>query len=536
MNPKYYAALRNYCSRYGIDWRFDTIQNPITLIWEVLKVVNKLTQDMIELKELMKNELENIVNEMVEDGTLGSLINDVLFNTKADKRDSISIKEFTKDSIDDLGAIINMLLENNYNIIYLDGRNYSVKTKIDITRDNIVIDGEGATLTCEFDGLPYMMTVTEVSDFTIKNVNFNSNNRGRGGLDLIRSKRSIVENCRFTGYTFDFGWYATDSLLLVDGSPDTLINSCHFYDSGYLSGTTTSQLNRAISFGKLSDNSVVSNCSFNNLSQGIVIDADNVIISGNSFREIRDNNIYTFAKNVLIDSNYFHNGYDEGVVVSGDNVTISNNTFINCVNRAIALNGNSELIRVINNSVKTETAGMFLESRNNTFRVNTLIIDGNTFSIKDTVGGLREFIMNVLHVDYLKLTDNVFTVNGNSVKNIMRQGETIKSLIIHGNIFRSLIGTDVNVKTGPGTTVWTKILNNYLENTRAPKSFTSLPFMQSNVAYEVNGGKALFQVLAIPTFTGQVGDMALNISGVSGQPFGWVYTADGWKSLGSVTA
>lgn len=140
MNTKYYAALRNYCTRYGIDWRFDTIQNPITLIWEVLRVVNALTKDMDEMKELITQELQNLINELVEDGTLEEIINVELLSQKLDVSEFEKIQIIIDESnFADIQSIID---ENPDATLKFKKGNYTINESI-IMKNNSLIGEDG---------------------------------------------------------------------------------------------------------------------------------------------------------------------------------------------------------------------------------------------------------------------------------------------------------------------------------------------------------------------------------------------------------
>lgn len=90
-----YARLKAYCLRHGLEWRFDTIYSPLHLIWEIIKLLNTVVTDMDDLKVKMDDLIasiegtieQEVIDKLLEwknDGSLETLINDALFNQKAD--------------------------------------------------------------------------------------------------------------------------------------------------------------------------------------------------------------------------------------------------------------------------------------------------------------------------------------------------------------------------------------------------------------------------------------------------------------------
>lgn len=130
----YYGAIKGFCLKWNLPevWNSDRITGA-NLIYEVIKVINamiveqKAMKEMIEEFLLMFNEdLNDTVKEQLtvwlNDGTLGDVINETLFNSKVDN------SEF--DSYKDQQTLIDQSQNQHLNNIDNNIVNINVKTSV----------------------------------------------------------------------------------------------------------------------------------------------------------------------------------------------------------------------------------------------------------------------------------------------------------------------------------------------------------------------------------------------------------------------
>jgi len=247
---------------------------------------------------------------------------------------------------------------NENSVVYIPN-DYTIGISSMLTvQGNKQIISDGGKILCLTDGLYSTLQVNQGEDILIKGITFDMNLKGRTSIDIANTNRYTIENCKFTGYTAEFGWYATDGGIRVDKSKDGIIKNNFFYDHGTGYGTTTETLNRCIGLGSGCNNTLVEGNSFTRVSQAIVTDSPNIRIVNNHFEDIEDNSVYCVggSENVIIDSNTFFNALDECIVLSGvGQFTVSNNNFDEVRNKCIAINSTLKNVSIIGNNFRCTT-------------------------------------------------------------------------------------------------------------------------------------------------------------------------------------
>ena len=202
------------------------------------------------------NSLQKIIIDENQAANLQGQITDL-----GSQLDTMAIDVSTQD---DLIKAINKV-SNGGSIIL--NNNIDISTQIIIDK-NITFDGRGYKLTCISNGLHDWFKITsEIGN--VKNTIFDDNNKGRVILTCLETRKLIISNCEFTGYSKEYGYYRTDGLARLDGNfVDVIIEKCNFYDSGYNVGIGTEELNRCISFNSTTGvNGTVRDCTFKNVNQ-----------------------------------------------------------------------------------------------------------------------------------------------------------------------------------------------------------------------------------------------------------------------------
>lgn len=275
-----------------------------------------------------------------------------------------------------------------------EGGTIKLLNDIDITAQleiskNIVFDGCQYKLICQTEGLQSWLYVT-ASSVIIKNTYFDDNLKGRNIIHSNGGQNLLISNCKFTGYTKEYGYYKTDSLILIDNCKNVNIEKTKFFDTGYQYSNTTEELNRCITLNDSTsiDKCIIDSCEFNNINQGIVSVINDLVIDKCSFNKVVDNSVYTSGENLKVINCEFKNVYDEPIVTACENNIIKDNVFNFFSNKAICLSGsNMNILSVENNHfINNNVSGQVLSYREGSnckvvnFNNNTCLLTGTTYT------------------------------------------------------------------------------------------------------------------------------------------------------------
>ena len=235
-----------------------------------------------------------------------------------------------EDSFTTLNELINS--ENNTIILnhsykFYDGVDNQFKNGISISKNNLIIDGNGFAI----DGFN-LTRVFDVSgsNVTIKNINFvNCSSSDYGGAICFQSGSSgVVRGCGFVNCSADGG----GAICFGDGAIGN-VSGCNFtysYASGYRGG--------AIYFS-FSASGVVSGCGFVNCSanDGGAISGSDIVVSGCSFVNCSGSDYYGGAIYIMSGSvsgcSFVNCSANDGGAIcfySGASGVVSGCGFVNC--------------------------------------------------------------------------------------------------------------------------------------------------------------------------------------------------------------
>jgi len=409
------------------------------------------------------------LEEWYEDGTLAKIINEDIFNFKLDTAVFEEFKEGVEKSKENREKTILYLAdfdkrledtsdseriqraldqaEENSVIIFPHHAILEVYSEIEINKP-VHIVGNGTELRTIFNGLERTFNITGVNDFSIEGLKFNQNLKGRTSVDVTDCSNFIIKDCHFTGYSKEFDYYQTDGGIRVENSQTGKIINNTWEHHGDQYGVSTGELNRCISLHGGTKDILIDGNLFSNVNQGIVTMAENVTISNNLFKGVRDNGLYLISSlNITVSGNNFIDGHDEAIViVNCENVTITGNNIKEVPNRHFAIDGTCRNINITGNNCENivKKLSNFLTYRQTSATVENLTIVGNIF--KNTVN-----------------ENNYDRFHFGNVRNLMMMGNTIEIETVSNQRILSFRGT--NVATGnisdnviKGTTFDTLIL------------------------------------------------------------------------------
>lgn len=255
---------------------------------------------------------------------------------------------------------------------------YALKSPVQALTD---IVGDYATLKAQTEGIPYLVALADKDTVIIKNMKFDLNEMGRGGIHVKNAKKLIVKNCEFTGYSAEYGYYKTDSCLLIENCSQAFVSSCYFHDTGFQYGEALETLNRCITVqGSEKQFVSISDCRFERANQGIVCTGQelDIQIRSCSFEETRDNSIYLIpVKKAKIIGCTFDDKYDEAIVITGGVFIVSDCILENAPNKFFAIAGNVKSLSISNcqiiSSEETLTGGI-ISYRSYDYKVDKLAI------------------------------------------------------------------------------------------------------------------------------------------------------------------
>ena len=425
------------------------------------------------------------------------------------KKKNYIVRERLEGETDDNEAIKEAIEKSHENATIYFTRDVYISEKINVS--DRIIDGGNNTFYCVLQGLDYHFNASGEVKFI--NCKVDSGLIGRGFVTVSDSDMFIAENLYFTGYSKEFGYYKTDSGIILNSNVKKAnIKNCAWNSWGNQYDTTTSDLNRCITVNDSVDDVVVEGCSFINVNQAIVNAGENLRVINNTFKEVNDNGLYLFGKNTFIQNNVFMDMNDEAIVLSGGNYFISNNTFNNWKNKAIAICGNVDFIHISNNTLLSSyDNSQFIITRDNNQTINKILIDDNVFQCDYPVTNSNDWFA-LGTVDELRFNNNIVSVNHTSTsKKIISSMATIVRLF--NNSFISLQVTGVSVITNNVANATIMHSDNYVQGCRIGIFGNKMGKVQNNVSYYtgVNDNKFVY-CGAKPTWTSQMkkGDIIIN--------------------------
>lgn len=422
--------------------------------------------------------------------------------------------------------------------------------------DKIVINGtkkiisDGGTIKCLAYGLYQIFIVDSATDVVVRGLNFDMNSRGRTSIDIINCDGYLIENCSFTGYSAEYDYYKTDGGIRVENGTRGIIRNNYWHDHGYQYGTELERLNRCVGIGGTSSNTLIEGNVFNKVNQAIVCDSTDIKIIGNSFYNVKDNDIYLVGKceNIVIENNIFNSGYDESIVIGGvGNFVINGNTFKNIPNKAITVTSSLKNVTITNNNFTYNgiIALTVLAYRSYDYTITNFVFSNNNIHVVGDTGNYDYIQLG--NFENLLFSNNIINVSTVAQQKIISlRGTTIMTGEISYNIFIGGEYTSNSVYVATNSTTMSLIY--------AYNKMTSCRMNWSNKityigqTYQTNVGPYIQDINARKILYGDKptlgtwwkGDMVYNNNPLPGSALGWICTSgDGtslgtWKSIGTI--
>lgn len=381
---------------------------------EVIKQNNKL---IYLLGEGLTIEVIKKINQMVEDGTMDSIINHNVFNGLNDKIDEIKeniidyrhVYNFNAkgDSItDDTQSIQNAVNKSNSVIKFSSDGVYKITEGIEIHGENIILDGNGCTIKAE--NIHGFILKATSKNITIKNFNFDfkyisdfvnaciTSEKLNSTCSRYESACDItIENCKFNGSVFG---------ICLNSATNVQINNNKFYNHIYVPS------NEAGGYGVL-----LQSCyNVKVLNNYNIAGADNrhfCYVSIDQSKTAYQTNI-----NIIIENNYID--FEKTVAKNGPECAINIRE--------------SDHVIVKNNYIRRSYGGVYLNLEVTGNESTHIIIDGNRFeSIRESKLMLRDCIGVVgdYAVRNLIISNNYF----NNVETECFSLKNCKSLTLKNN-------------------------------------------------------------------------------------------------------
>ena len=495
---------------------------------------------------------EGVYNKFAEiDGQLAANASSLAENTQhsinGKKVLSISAYQRQTPENNDLGRFTRAIADAEAGMVLSlkDESVFQIPSTITISK-KVHLIGNDVELQTVTQGMDNVFDILNVDGIIISGIKFNQNLMGRTSIHLVNCTNFLIQNCSFTGYSKQYGYYQTDGGIKLDDCKNGKILFNKWENHGDQYTAATADLNRCITIqGTTSDNVVIMGNTFNKVNQAIVIATGNHIVQGNTFNEVHDNVLYMVGNvaSVIFNGNYVDHRFDEALVVDSGKLIATSNHFKNIPNKAISIgtSGTALPIRVIvigntfDNSDITE--GQFIVWRDPSYVADVVICKNNTFK-----GSSTYEYFNIGNVNKFIFKDNYINVATVANQRMLYFTGTTLSGVVQGNTF---IGTDGTSKTVEINTVNTSPSLLYKDNdvTSCRAVWYGLTVeghnIQVNVGPYVNQKKKFNQVTCtvMPTLGQfQQGDYVKNETPTIQGTAGSKYVVKGWIRITTGTA
>ena len=457
-------------------------------------------------------------NEATKQAPLGTIVDEIKQNSQEKIREIESelaqtnaqlsevkqkfmvIRERKVGEMDDTQAIKDSIALCGSGGWLIANRNIELSEKI--TLNNINLDGGNFEFSPSINGLGYHFDVT--GDCEIKGVKFDSKLRGRGFARFTNANCIKISDCYFTGYSKEYGYYKTDSALLIDENIlNVQIENCIFHNFGNQYGTASEDLNRCITLNNDSViNVTINNCTFSSVNQAIVSVCQTLSVTNCLFEDVKDNGLYNFSKEKCTVSNCsFIDMKDEPIVSNTSWLSVTDCYFKNWSNKAIALCGDSTGLFVKGNYFSTNDDCNFIFTRNRNYHTKKIIVEGNVYeSLFESVNENSYFDFGDT-VDIRFIGNNVKVTHTSSNKRFIYCVATLAT--VTNNSFTAVcLSSGTNVFENAKSDKTNIIQFNHLSNCRIRLAGNQLATIQGNVPYEEkSNGNQILYCSAKPQYT-----------------------------------
>lgn len=192
----------------------------------------------------------------------------MIFDVKEKLKGNVKFYNF-----DDLGAIVNELITEGINSIYIPAGNYNMKTPINLTTGSIFADSN-AKIVCNED-MAYMVLIGKKSirepNIKLSGGVWDANNLAQSCIEVQACQYSTIENLTVENFK-EFG-ISTGYQLSYGESGALTISKCVF------KGSNDIQDDCALNISQSND-SWISNCVFRNTKKGAIVDSTNLKFEG----------------------------------------------------------------------------------------------------------------------------------------------------------------------------------------------------------------------------------------------------------------
>lgn len=432
----------------------------LSVLENIIEWVNQ-TNELIDWVNVTPEKMGEILAQWQADGTLDYVISEALQTEIDTVRDNLEafILEYNRDSkpytpeqfgaagdglTDDSAALAAMFAAAPHGSTIILKGSYLMTSGVVITKAHNIDGQNTGKLVAGTQGINNLLDFSGVSRMTVRDLGIDMNDLGRTAMRFIDCEDLLIDHCTFRGYTADYGYYQTDSAVLLNSVRRFIVSGCTFDSFGagyrpnqYLVRSVTNQPTDTHRGG------VIRNNFFKNANQGIVSTGKELIIEGNQFQGTSDNSVYLVggSQNVAIIGNIFKDGTDEDVVVGGSDIVIKGNTFENTTNKMVAINNCDNLIIDGNNfHAPLGNAGV-INQRDTNRPCDRLVITNNIIDVKGTyiTMGQFSFFRNVMFSNNIITSRN--SENNSSIVRFTGNDGIKENLMITNNIIKCIKDT-----------------------------------------------------------------------------------------------
>lgn len=255
-----------------------------------------------------------------------------------------------------------------------------------------------------------------IQNVSVRGLTFDCANRANTPIAMYYVDHIVIEDCYFTGYSYTYAYYATDSAIRLDRCLHVNISNVTVKDWLYGNSGTT-KLHRAITIQGPCDFVNISGLSVENADQGTILGlgSAHIVIDGCTFSHLSDNGLYVLLDSTgLIVSDCEFYDSEEAIVLAGGigdpdmtNVLITGCRFRGSTNKSIAVSGDTSRVSIVGNQFTNTSASQFISHRGPATAgvFSDWIITGNLFT-----GPVARWPCNFNTVNGMLFADNRMVV------------------------------------------------------------------------------------------------------------------------------
>ena len=325
--------------------------------------------------------------------------------------------------------------------LYIPIGTYAISGKLVLNKS--IKAERGAKLLCVKQGRDYMFSTAnaELTSLIVSGLTVDMQD-GRGVFYCNDLDYAEFRDCDISGYSAEYGYYQTDSGIMLNNVEETYIKDVRIHDHGDQYNSAIETLNRCITLQGNNKLAKFDNLKIERANEGVVIKCPALTVSINDslFSETHDNSIYALNVDFLTTSHtIFNEKFDESVVIGNGTYSFNDCTFKDSPGRTFGINADTQMLNIQDCNFLNSAGfgGNPISFRNITYRINSLLFKNNKLNLYPSDSSSDIFTLGQL--DYFDISGNLFKISSLGEGQRLLAFRNTQNVLLRGKISKNVV-------------------------------------------------------------------------------------------------